>query len=78
MLISQDQLSPEAFEALVEEYCLREHGCNDTEEPLGARKSEIRRQVDSGDMVILYTPNNPNQVATLVPRDRLKAGDFDE
>lgn len=75
MIISADQLSPEALEALVEEYCLREHGCNDTEEPLGTRKAEIRRQVDRGEMVILYTPNNPNQVAALVPRERL--GDQD-
>lgn len=72
MIIRPDQLSPEALDALVEEYCLREHGCNDTEDPLAERKSHIRRQVIQGDMAILYTPNNPNQVATLVPRDRLK------
>jgi uncharacterized protein YheU (UPF0270 family) len=78
MIITPDQLSAEALDALVEEYCLREHGCNDTEEPLGTRKSEIRRQVARGEMVILYTPNNPNQVATLVPRERLKDSDFTE
>lgn len=78
MLISPDQLSPDALDALVEEYCLREHGCNDTEEPLGTRKTEIRRQVTRGDMVILYTPNNPNQVATLVPRERLQDAELND
>lgn len=78
MLITADQLSPEALEALVEEYCLREHGCNDTEEPLGERKSQVRRQLDLGEIVILYTPNNPNQVATLVPRGRLDSRELGE
>ena len=71
MIISADQLSPEALDALIEEYCLREHGCNDIEDPLAVRKATIRHQVSRGEMVILYTPNNPNQVAALVPRQNL-------
>lgn len=75
MIISADQLSQDALDALVEEYCLREHGVNDTEEPLGPRKNQVRRQVEEGRLLILYTPNNPNQVATLVPYDKLSASE---
>ena len=78
MIIPVEELAPETFEALVEEYCLREHGCNEVEDPLISRKAEIRRQVARGEMVILYTPNNPNQVATLVPRALLRDNESDE
>ncbi|MAL97964.1 YheU family protein [Hydrocarboniclastica marina] len=73
MIISADQLSHDALEALVDEYCLREHGVNETEDPLGPRKLEVHRQLEQGKLLILYTPNNPNQVATLVPREKLSA-----
>jgi len=72
MIIPPEQLSGEALESLVEEYCLREHGCNESEEPLGERKRRVYRGVESGEIRILYTPNNPNQPATLVDGRQLE------
>lgn len=74
MIIPTDQLSPEALEGLIEEYCTREHGLNETESPLAERKAFVRELVRRGEVVVLYTPNNPNQVAALVRRDRLGDG----
>lgn len=71
MIIPTDQLSPEALDGLIEEYCIREHGLNETESPLSERKAQIRDLVRRGEVVVLYTPNNPNQVAALVRRDTL-------
>ena len=71
MLIPRDALSDEALDGLVEEYCIREHGCNEVEDPLQAHKAAVYRRLGSGDLVIMHTPNNPNQVAALVPQSRL-------
>lgn len=71
MIIPTDQLSDEALEGLIDEYCTREHGLNETESPLAERKAHIRRLVERGEIVVLYTPHNPNQVAGLVHRDAL-------
>ncbi|MFE8072344.1 YheU family protein [Marinobacteraceae bacterium S3BR75-40.1] len=72
MIIPIEMMSREALEGLVEEYCTREHGCNDTEEPFKERKEKLLKQLESGEVVILSTPNNPNQVATLVSREELE------
>lgn len=71
MVIPPDQLSVEALEALVEEYCLRESGSMDTEDPLAACRSQVAKAVAAGQLVVVHTPYNPNQVASLVPADRL-------
>ncbi|WP_227519754.1 YheU family protein [Mangrovitalea sediminis] len=75
MIIPLDQLSDDALNGLIEEYCIREHGLNETESPLTERKATILAALRRGEVVVLYTPNNPNQVATLVNRDQL--GDRD-
>jgi len=74
VIIPTEQLSPDALEGLIEEYCIREHGLNETESPLGERKDQVRELVRRGEVVVLYTPNNPNQVAALVRRDALDEG----
>ncbi|KAA8977048.1 MULTISPECIES: YheU family protein [Gammaproteobacteria] len=71
MVIPSDQLSGEALEALIEEYCLREAGGADVEDPLSDCREQVARAVARGQLVVLYTPYNPNQVATLVPADQL-------
>ncbi len=71
MIIPWQELSADALAALVDEYCIRENGCSDLEEPLLECREQIQHQLRRGNLVILYTPNNPNQVASLVPADRL-------
>lgn len=78
MVIPPDQLSAEALEALIEEYCLRESASMDTEDPLAACRSQVVKAVARGQLVIVHTPHNPNQVASLVPADRLDENEIPE
>lgn len=71
MLIPLEELSSEAVEGLIDEYCTREQCGNDPEEPLSAFRERIERALYKGHLVVMYTPHNPNQVATLVPADQL-------
>lgn len=78
MLIPVETLSTEALEGLVEEYCMREHGCNDVDSPLDAHKAYVHSKLRSGELLVMYTPNNPNQVASLVSREQLKAREHEQ
>lgn len=49
-LIPEDQLM-----GLVEEYCTRYHGLNDTESPL-AERSRVRAAVAGGELVVWFDP----------------------
>lgn len=49
-LLTDDQLN-----GLVEEYCTRYHGLNDTESPL-AERSKVLAAVRSGDLVVWFDP----------------------
>lgn len=71
MIIPLNSLSSEARKGLVDEYCMRENGCNETEEPLEDCRRDVERALDEGRLLVLYTPYNPNQVAALVPADQL-------
>jgi len=49
-LLTEDQL-----DGLVEEYCTRYHGLNDTENPMGER-SRVLAAVRRGDLVVWFDP----------------------
>ncbi|MBW0146095.1 hypothetical protein [Marinobacter arenosus] len=49
-LLTDDQIS-----GLVEEYCTRYHGLNDTEQPL-AERDRVRTAVKRGDLVVWFDP----------------------
>lgn len=49
-LLTEDQLN-----GLVEEYCTRYHGLNDTESPL-AERSKVLAAVRSGELVVWFDP----------------------
>lgn len=49
-LLTDDQLN-----GLVEEYCTRYHGLNDTESPL-AERNKVLAAVRSGDLVVWFDP----------------------
>lgn len=78
MVIPPDQLSAEALQALVDEYCIRENGGMDVEDPLASCREQVARAVARGQLAVLYTPYNPNQIATLVPADRLDDNEVPE
>lgn len=71
MIIPPESLSAEARQGLVDEYCMRETGSNETEEPLRECREAVEKALRDGRLLVLYTPFNPNQVAALVPADRL-------
>jgi len=82
MIISLESLSDEARQGLVDEYCMRENGSNETEDPLDTCRQGVEKALAEGRLLVLYTPYNPNQVAALVPADQLgekeKAAVYDE
>ncbi|MEQ5815335.1 hypothetical protein J3362_07470 [Marinobacter sp. NFXS11] len=49
-LLTEDQL-----QGLVEEYCTRYHGLNDTENPMG-EQSRVMSAVRRGDLVVWFDP----------------------
>ncbi|TDT38563.1 uncharacterized protein UPF0270 [Halospina denitrificans] len=71
MIIPLESLSDEARQGLVDEYCMRENGSNETEDPLEACRQGVEKALSEGRLLVLYTPYNPNQVAALVPADQL-------
>ena len=82
MIIPLESLSDEARQGLVDEYCMRENGRNETEDPLDTCRQGVEKALAEGRLLVLYTPYNPNQVAALVPADQLgekeKAAVYDE
>jgi len=54
-VVDLDLLSEDQLEGLVDEYCTRYHGLNDTENPLDER-SRVRAAVARGDLVVWFDP----------------------
>ncbi len=54
-VVDSDLLSEEQIAGLVDEYCTRYHGLNDTENPLSER-SRVRAAVARGDLVVWFDP----------------------
>ena len=71
MIIPVESLSAEARQGLVDEYCMRENGTTETEDPLESCRKGVEKALTEGRLLVLYTPYNPNQVAALVPADQL-------
>ena len=55
MIINPDQISSEALENLISEYCLRDWGLNEIESPLEQRQQQVKKALDKGELVILYS-----------------------
>lgn len=69
MVIPFQQLSEEAINNLIDDYCIRDWGLNDIEEPLESRRSQVRQALTSGKLVVLYSEYN--QSAALTQADQL-------
>ena len=69
MIIPHDQLSEDAINNLIDEYCMRDWGLNETEEPLESRRSQATQALKSGQLVVLYSEFN--QSASLTQADLL-------
>ena len=70
MIIPLDQLSTEAIDNLIAEYCLRDWGLNEVEAPLEQRKAQIRQALSSGKLLVLYS--EAHESAQLIPSDQIK------
>ncbi len=54
-MVDTDLLSEDQLEGLVQEYCTRYHGLNDTESPL-AEQDRVMAAVRRGDLVVWFDP----------------------
>jgi len=54
-VVDADLLTQDQLEGLVEEYCTRYHGLNDTENPL-AERSRVLAAVKRGELVVWFDP----------------------
>ncbi len=54
-IVDTELLTEELLTGLVEEYCTRYHGLNDTESPF-AEKDRVMRAVKKGDLVVWFDP----------------------
>lgn len=70
MIIPHDQLSEDALDNLIDEYCMRDWGLNETEEPLESRRKQVIQAIKSGQLVVLYS--DYNQSAALAQADQLE------
>lgn len=48
-------LSAEALDSLVQEYCLRDWGLNETESPLESRKAQVFNALKQGQLLIQFS-----------------------
>ena len=54
-IVDADLLTADQIQGLVEEYCTRYHGLNDTESPLD-EQSKVLSAVRRGDLVVWFDP----------------------
>lgn len=54
-IVDTDLLTADQLEGLVEEYCTRYHGLNDTETPF-AEKGKVMTAVKTGELVVWFNP----------------------
>ncbi|MDX1451738.1 MAG: YheU family protein [Oleiphilaceae bacterium] len=66
MIIPQEYLSKDAIDNLIQEYCLRDWGLNESEAPLREREEAVRRALERGELVILYS--ELHETAQLIDR----------
>ncbi|MFT7372257.1 MAG: hypothetical protein ACI9T9_000939 [Oleiphilaceae bacterium] len=55
MIIDAKQLSEEAINNLVDEYCLRDWGLNECDESLENRQQHVKKALAEGHLVIIYS-----------------------
>jgi uncharacterized protein YheU (UPF0270 family) len=55
MIIPYDALSPEALDNLINDYCLRDWGLNDTESPLQERRARVLSALQQKQLYIIYS-----------------------
>lgn len=54
-VVDTDLLTDDQIDGLVEEYCTRYHGLNETENPL-AERNRVRAAVKHGELVVWFDP----------------------
>ncbi|MEH6571050.1 MAG: YheU family protein [Halioglobus sp.] len=64
-----DRLAADVFDALLEEFASRDGtDYGEVETPLESRVSQLRRQLELGELILLY--DSDNQEWDLLPKDR--------
>jgi len=55
MIIPYDVLSADALENLIQDYCLRDWGLNESESPLHERHKQVLHALKTRQLVIVYS-----------------------
>lgn len=55
MIIDAAQLSSEAINNLVDEYCLRDWGLNESDESLESRHKQVKAALKADQLIIIYS-----------------------
>ena len=58
MIIDPQQLSEEAVNNLISEYCLRDWGLNDCDSSLENHQDQVKAALKSGQLVIIYSQHH--------------------
>jgi hypothetical protein len=70
VIIPVEQLSDEALDGLIKEFCLRDWGLNETEQPLAEREHYVKRALEKGELVVLFS--ELHESAQLVSRQSIE------
>lgn len=54
-VVDTDLLTKDQLEGLVDEYCTRFHGTNETESPF-AERARVMKAIEKGDLVVWFDP----------------------
>jgi uncharacterized protein YheU (UPF0270 family) len=78
MIIPHQELSPEALQAILEDFATREGtDYGETETPLAVKTAQIKRLLDAGHYYLLFDPELES--VTIVAKDQLPNGiEFDD
>jgi uncharacterized protein YheU (UPF0270 family) len=55
VIIPYDELSPEALNSLISEYCLRDWGLNEITSPLNERQAHVRQALITKHLVVVFS-----------------------
>ena len=55
MIIPYDALSSDALESLIQDYCLRDWGLNESESPLNERRNQVLQALKNKQLLIVYS-----------------------
>ena len=73
MIIPYKEVDPDTLNSLIEEFATRDGTDNGYDQPLAQKVESIRRQLQLGEVVIVFDPNRVS--VNIVPKNTIAAMD---